>query len=141
MTIILLAFVLLTIGFLFYREHVEAATETPTSNFEYEILENGTIKINDFTGTEKDVVIPEKINGKEVTIIGGNAFKDKEFSRIVFPNSIKNIEDKAFNESTIEKAYFNKTLEEYLEINFKSNWGTACKYDIYIKKIMNLLKL
>lgn len=47
----------------------------PASDFEYTVGEDGGITITKYIGTDTDVVIPEKIEGKNVTVIGEGAFQ------------------------------------------------------------------
>ncbi len=51
-----------------------AAEANPASDFEYEVNDDGGITITKYIGTDTDVVIPEKIDGKNVTVIGAGAF-------------------------------------------------------------------
>lgn len=55
-------------GFVF-----SASAET-YNDFEYEVLENGTIEITEFNGSTADLIIPSEINGKTVSSIGDYAF-------------------------------------------------------------------
>ena len=76
-----------------------------TSDFEY--VENADgITLTKYIGTSVDVVIPKKINGKPVTAIGyyinsregrEGCFKDPFVKSVVIPNSVKVIEDFAFD--------------------------------------------
>ena len=52
-----------------------AADANPASDFEYTVGEDGGITITKYIGTDPDVVIPEQIDGKDVTVIGGGAFQ------------------------------------------------------------------
>lgn len=48
-----------------------------------------------------DVIIPEKINGIDVTIIGTNSFKNKQIKNISLPKNIKHIGDNAFSHNNL----------------------------------------
>lgn len=52
---------------------VEAAT---LWDFEYAILEDGTVAITGYSGSAEDVLVPEEIAGKRVTKIGSRAFSE-----------------------------------------------------------------
>ena len=55
-----------------------AAEANPASDFEYAVNKDGGITITKYIGTDTDVVIPEKIEGKNVTVIGeGPSVKTK----------------------------------------------------------------
>lgn len=67
---------------------------------EYEYAENelrGGIKITKYNGTNTEVVIPNSIDGLEVTSIGDYAFKENEnIVSVTVPNTILDIEIEAF---------------------------------------------
>lgn len=42
--------------------------------FEYEVTEDGTVTITQYTGNEAEVIIPSKIDGKTVTNIANDVF-------------------------------------------------------------------
>ncbi len=77
------------------------------TDFTYDLLEDGTVKITKYTGTEKDVVIPETIGGKKVTEIGRRAFVgQKTITSVKIPNGVKKIGYDAFYD-----AHALKTIE------------------------------
>ncbi len=66
---------------------------------EYAYINSGEdeITISKYLGTEKEVIVPEKLNGKTVTTIGERAFGEcKNIERIVFPENINDIYESAF---------------------------------------------
>ena len=85
---------------------VQAASDWLTyGDFEYVILDNGTIKIENYTGKDEKVVIPSTINGKKVTSIGSYTFSqlnidtleyETTITSITIPNSVTNIANSAF---------------------------------------------
>lgn len=52
--------------------------------------------IGGYTGADKDVVIPSKYNGKPVTKIENNAFRDKDITSVKFPQTLQSIDYNAF---------------------------------------------
>ena len=73
------------------------ANAQTSKGFEYELLEDGTIEIIEYKGSEEHVTIPSTINGKTVTSIGDEAFKDNEDLReITLPKTINHIGMDAF---------------------------------------------
>ena len=74
-----------------------AVEATPASSFSY--YENdGEIVINGFKGTETVVVIPSTIDGKPVTSIRWQAFKDcTSLEQISIPASVISIKNNAFS--------------------------------------------
>ena len=67
-----------------------------TGNFKYELSEVG-LKITSYEGSEKDVVIPNEIDGYKVSAIGKHAFKDNTtMTSVVIPEGVSNIYMEAF---------------------------------------------
>lgn len=60
------------------------------------IIENGTIIITGYTGTVKNLNIPEKINGIPVTVIGDKAFESKGLTSVTIAKGIQTIGVNAF---------------------------------------------
>jgi len=57
---------------------------------------NGDIHITGYNGTGGEVEIPAEINGNMVTVIGYQAFMEKNLTGVFIPISVTKIEDKAF---------------------------------------------
>ena len=75
---------------------VAAGAET-YGDFNYSVLDDGTVEINGYSGSAEKVVIPEKIEGGSVVYIGSRAFKDcTSFKSITIPNSVTSIGESAF---------------------------------------------
>lgn len=98
-----------------------------SAGLSYEIANDGVwiTGIGSCTGTE--LVIPEKIDGKEVVGIKGYAFKEnRKIKSVVMPDSIKEIGDCAFLYiSTLEDIILSEKLEKmgssvFLETGLKS---------------------
>ena len=83
-----------------------ADTPTPISFFTYDDS-GATVRITDYNiAGPKNVVIPQMINGKLVTVIGANAFASKGLTSLVLPSKLVTIESGAFSGNTISKVYF-----------------------------------
>lgn len=73
--------------------NVDPVIDVP-DGFEYEVLSNGTIQINDCTSMEEVINIPGKIEGKPVTNIGFGAFMNSSVWREVhIPASVTKVDD------------------------------------------------
>lgn len=69
----------------------EAPTE-PKSDFEYEVKSDSTAVITRYNGSDKDVAIPESIDGYTVNTIESYAFKDCEsLETLTIPKSVTEI--------------------------------------------------
>ena len=66
-------------------------------DFEYTVLENGTVKITDYSGTETDLSIPSTLGEYTVTRIGEDAFYNcSSLTSVIIPKSVTRVEDYSF---------------------------------------------
>lgn len=73
------------------------ASAATYQNFEYEENSDGGITITKYTGSDTEVVIPSKIDGKAVTSIGYEAFLFcTSLTSVTIPDNVTSIGDKAF---------------------------------------------
>ncbi|MDD3013989.1 MAG: leucine-rich repeat domain-containing protein [Candidatus Gastranaerophilales bacterium] len=96
-------------------------------NFEYQILEENAI-ITKYIGNEQTIVIPEKIDGKNVAIINENAFLNTYFETLVLPKTIYKINEYAFNGCSFNTIYFYDNLIEVGDKSFNdcNNLSKVC---------------
>lgn len=72
-------------------------TESPISDFEYEVNEDGGITITKYIGSASTVFIPSKIAGKDVARLGDLSFAHKDLiTQIIIPNTITTIHSGVF---------------------------------------------
>jgi hypothetical protein len=84
-------------GVSFGRVGVISASANGYGDFDYTVLDDGTIEITKYYGTYSDVEIPAKINGTAVTSIGSKVFQDlTSVSTVIIPDSVTNIDSYAF---------------------------------------------
>lgn len=81
----------------------KAATVKPTKsedgNWEYLINGDRTITVTKYTGEQKWLAVPEKIDNRTVTVIGERAFEGcSDLFSITFPDSVTEISEFAFND-------------------------------------------
>lgn len=69
-------------------------TGASVSDFSYEELNGSYVSITGYTGAEKNVVIPDSIDGFIVQKIGNGAFKNKDIESIKFPDRMDILEMK-----------------------------------------------
>lgn len=75
---------------------IVASAET-YGDFEYKVLDDGTVEISKYNGTGGEVSIPSEIDGKKVTSIGYIAFDSCEsLKSVTIPKSVESIEERAF---------------------------------------------
>ncbi len=78
--------------------------------------------ITKYKGNDKNVVIPEKIEGLAVKKIGKKAFAKSKIDSVTFNSNMKIIDDGAFIGSSIKTVTLNEGLEKIGELSF-----AACK--------------
>lgn len=79
------------------RQALENIPEAKAEDFRYIGLEDGTIKLQRYEGTALEVAIPEQIDGKDVTVIDGGCFSNKEdITTVIIPDTVKEIGNNAF---------------------------------------------
>ncbi len=72
------------------------------SNFKYTVGADDTVTITGIREVEASLNIPATINGKTVTAIGNNAFRDKtQITTVILPEGIKTIGGRAFAGTSI----------------------------------------
>lgn len=87
-------------------EDVKSNTyEAQNDLYEYEVINDETIKITKYNGSEASVTVPSKIEGKSVTEIGGNAFRignsnntaeNTDLVSVIIPEGVTKIDGSAF---------------------------------------------
>ena len=67
-----------------------------SGDFLYREIGDSEAEITGYDGTDPEVVIPGTINGRTVTRIGDWAFREKGFTGVTIPDSVKEIGNEAF---------------------------------------------
>jgi hypothetical protein len=86
-----------------YRASILDPNPPPNSGDDFVIRQNaqGGVTITGYTGTRKQVVIPQTIEGIRVTEIGQMAFYEKGLVSVTIPNSVTQIRDYAFSDNQL----------------------------------------
>ena len=81
-----------------FPTHTLAGTETYTfGSYTYQLYDDGTVILTDYSGNESNVVIPDTIDGKTVVSIGYGAFlKNTAIQSVKLNKSLETIEAYAF---------------------------------------------
>ncbi len=82
---------------------VEIVDEIEGDEFSYGVLSDNTAVIVGYHGSTADVVIPDTIDGYEVSVIAANLFQYSGVQSLTVPATVKRIESSAF--------YWNQSLE------------------------------
>lgn len=104
-----------------------AATVSAASvsgDYEYTILDDGTVEISKYIGSGGDVAIPSTIGGKAVTSIGSYAFSPEDstvqIGKVTIPDSVTVIGENAFYMSSLSEVTLPKNLKEIKPWAFKN---------------------
>lgn len=97
----------------------------------YEEESDGTVTITGFSGDQKNVVVPEKIDGKWVRKLGGGLFRNNDgLTMIVIPYGVKTIGAEVFSGcSKLEKVQLPNSLTELGDRAFAD---CAVLQDLYV---------
>ncbi|MCC8072753.1 MAG: leucine-rich repeat protein, partial [Clostridiales bacterium] len=77
--------------------HYNSSDTDTNSDFEYEVLDDGTAEITGYSGTETDITIPSTIDGYTVTSIGDYAFEfNDDLTSITIPDGVTSIGEWSF---------------------------------------------
>ena len=107
--------VILTVGIVSVNTVMADAETFVNGDWQYSISElNGLIIIEGYTGTESVIEIPSAINGKAVTEIGSDAFKNNgTITEVSIPSSVRSIRNDAFSYCTsLRKVNLSEGLTE-----------------------------
>lgn len=66
-----------------------------SGDYQYSVDKNGEACLESYTGTDTNVIIPDKIDGKTVTSLG-KTFHDTEIVSVTFNNTIDDIDENTF---------------------------------------------
>ncbi len=79
------------------EKHFQAYVPGSYKNYQYNILSDNTIEITKYTGSSTTADIPAQIDGKKVTSIGNEAFRNCTALRsVIIPEGVTNIGEYAF---------------------------------------------
>jgi hypothetical protein len=92
-------------------------------DFEYTVLEGGSVSVTEYTGSATDVTITDTINGKTVTQIGEKAFfENTTLEYLVMPDTVTAIGDGAFEGCTaLATVEYSGSSDDWAAISFGEN--------------------
>lgn len=69
-------------------------------DYSYEILNDGTLSLYQYEGTDTNIVVPDTIDGRKVTVLGNSTFQyctqASDIESVTLPDSLTTIEKNAF---------------------------------------------
>ena len=105
-------------------------TQTDLSCFGTGLINGGQeIEITSYSASDsacgKNVVIPDKIGGKQVTSIGMDAFRAKQLTGVVIPDSVTSIGDHAFVHNQLTSVVIPGSVKSIGDYAFHDNQLTS----------------
>lgn len=79
--------------------YIVSATEPDLKNddFGFFIIDSDELMLTKYTGSSKDIVIPETYNNYKITVIGKSVFNGSDIKSVTMPDTIKEVQDYAFS--------------------------------------------
>jgi hypothetical protein len=71
---------------------------------------NHSVTVRGYHGAAKSIVLPDKIDGLPLAIIGKRAFKEKGLEYMLLPEGISTLEDEAFSKNPLDEAILPGTV-------------------------------
>lgn len=81
-----------------FYTYAKDSVYTDSKTFVINAIDSSTAEITGYTGTDKQVVIPEQINGLVIIKIGKAAFSHKGIESVIIPETIETIDGFAFSD-------------------------------------------
>lgn len=89
---------------------------------------DGGVEINGYSNDcDKSVIIPAKINNKDVVSIASRAFYNKSITSVIIPNKVKSIGDMAFTYNQLNSVSLPSNIETIGQLAFVGNQLTTIK--------------
>ncbi|MGE7843527.1 leucine-rich repeat protein [Lysinibacillus sp. NPDC093712] len=119
--------------------NIQINTITTTVN-EYQFADNGdgTATITKYLGDSQDVIIPEILDGLQVTEIGGGTFANKQLNSVTLPQGLKIIGEAAFYRNNLTEVRLPDTLEYVGVMGFGENFIETVNIPVSLDEIDNL---
>ena len=97
------------------------ATETPASQFDYELIDSDThIQINGYKGSDQFVVVPSKINGKNVTVLNRTFEDNQKVLSVTIPGTVKTLKW-VFCDSSVRSVSIPKSVTDISDSCFSGS--------------------
>lgn len=90
------------------------ATEPDLKNdeFGFFILNKNEVMVTKYTGSDKEIKIPESYENYKVTVVGRSLFNSKDITSVEIPDTVKEIQDYAFaSNRNLKSVKLSKNLE------------------------------
>jgi hypothetical protein len=97
-----------------------ALSAQTAADFTYTATNGGAV-ITGYTGSAKDVTIPDRINNLPVTAIGNGAFREKQLTNVTIPDSVTAIGEWAFADNQLTSVTIPSSVTVIKNYAFEKN--------------------
>ena len=104
-----------------------AEEEPVDGEFEYYVLDDGTVEISQYLGNARKVAVPDRVGGYRVTGIGSYAFsRNDRLAAVIIPEGIRKINMYAFSECyNLHTVQLPESLKEIEDVAFEDCTGIS----------------
>lgn len=103
-------------GLTLYAQWVK---ESPASDFDY-LTDGEEVHITGYHGSDESCVIPQRVDGKKVTRVCEDAFRDAQIETLVLPPTLFMVERNAFAGSAVREVYLYDSLYYIYDESFSN---------------------
>jgi len=105
---------------------VNSSSAVSERDFKYAIIDGGkAVRITGYRGGNREVIIPDKINGRNVTSIGERAFGSKQLTSVTIPESVTSIVEGAFYRNQLTSVTIPEGVTSIGNFAFSNNQLTS----------------
>ncbi len=113
--------------------YAQWAKWAPESDFQYQITNYDTVNIRGYLGSDETLVIPAYIEGKKVTALMPDSFRDSQVRQVVVPPTVERIASEAFADC---KALESIVLHDNLHMIYDASFvGCDSLQTLYINAV------
>lgn len=105
---------------------------SPAENFRYTVTQFGNVTIDAYLGSDETVVIPEEIEGYDVTAVAARAFENSGVRHVVLPVNMDRVAPDAFANSALETVTLFDNIQVISDSSFE---GCDSLRTLYINAI------
>lgn len=108
--------------------YAQWAKWTDAEDFRYTVTQFGNITINAYLGSDETVVVPEEIDGYDVTAIAARAFEDSTVRHVVLPVNMDRVAPDAFKNTALETVTFFDNIQVISDDTFTGSDNLKTAY-------------
>lgn len=99
--------------------YAQWAQWAPAEDFRYTVTQFGNVTIDAYLGSDETVVIPEEIEGYDVTAVAPRAFENSTVCHVVLPVNMDQVAPDAFKNSALETVTLFDNIQSISDSSFE----------------------